>query len=168
MTAVSSDFKRKFTVSATDVETGVYETFNNDNITFDDMPHAAMASGSIPVVFGPQYFHDMYLMDGGTVWGVNAQSAIEQCLAIVEDQSDIYLDVMLCDYHEAPEAPDKTNTVHNYWRAKDIHDLYHNNHDVSQQEAPYPDVNYRYFFQDNDDCDIDSLLDFRNSTTWCL
>lgn len=29
-------------------------------------------------------------------------------------------------------------------------------------------VNYRSYFQDNDDCEIKNLLDFTNSTTWCL
>lgn len=74
-------FKRTFTVAAANVETGVYQTFNNDNITFEEMPQAALSSGSIPGVFAPQHFKGMYLMDGGTVWDVNVQSAIEQCLA---------------------------------------------------------------------------------------
>jgi len=127
-----------------------------------------MSSGSIPTVFAPQHFHDMYLMDGGTVWDVNVQSAIEQCLEIVEDQSDIILDIMICSYQEDLQAPDKTNTIHNFWRQREIHHFYNDSNDVNMQEAPYPMVNYRHYFQDNDDCDIDNLLDFKNSTTWCM
>ena len=113
-----TEFKRTFTVAAVNVDTGEYETFNNDNITFDEMPTAAMASGSIPVVFAPQHFHDMYLMDGGTVWDVNVQSAIEQCLQKVEDQSDIYLDVMICDYSEDTTGTEGANSIHNWWRSR--------------------------------------------------
>jgi len=35
------------------VDTGEYEIFDNDNITYEELPHAAMASGSIPAVFPP-------------------------------------------------------------------------------------------------------------------
>merc|ERR1712166_1107458 len=139
------------TVAAVNVETGIYTSFNNDNITFEEMPTAAMSSGSIPTVFAPQHFHDMYLMDGGTVWDVNVQSAIEQCLEIVEDQSDIILDIMICSYQEDLQAPDKTNTIHNFWRQREIHHFYNDSNDVNMQEAPYPMVNYRHYFQDNDD-----------------
>ena len=107
-------------------------------------------------------------MDGGTIWDVNVQSAIEQCMEIVDDQADIILDVMICDYQEAPQPPDKTNTIHNFWRQREIHHFYHDMNDVHQQEAPYPNVNYRSYFQDNDDCNVSNLLDFKNSTTWCL
>ena len=164
----STEFKRTFTVAAANVETGEYTPFNNDNITFEEMPTAAMSSGSIPTVFAPQHFHGKYLMDGGTIWDVNVQSAIEQCLEIVEDQSDIILDVMICDYQEDLTTPDKANTIHNFWRQRQIHHFYNDSNDVNEQEAPYPMVNYRSYFQDNDDCEIKNLLDFTNSTTWCL
>ena len=38
------------------------------------------------------------------------------------------------------------------------------------QERAFPDVNYRYYFQDKetDPCGVWDLLDFSNSTTWCL
>ena len=42
---------RKFTVSAANVNTGKLEIFNQDNITFDELPQAALSSGSIPTVF---------------------------------------------------------------------------------------------------------------------
>ena len=164
----SAEFKRTFTVAAANVETGEYETFTKDNITYEEMPQAAMSSGSIPTVFAPQHFKDMYLMDGGTVWDVNVASAIEQCMGIVEDQRDIILDVMICSYQEAPEEPDKTNTIHNFWRQREIHHFYNDSNDVNEQEAPYPFVNYRHYFQDNDKCNVGNLLDFRNETTWCL
>jgi predicted acylesterase/phospholipase RssA len=42
---------RKFTVSAANVDTGNLEIFNQDNTTFEELPHAALSSGSIPTVF---------------------------------------------------------------------------------------------------------------------
>ena len=36
-------------------------------------------------------------MDGGTVWNTNLVSAVERCREIVEDDSQITLDVIVCD-----------------------------------------------------------------------
>ena len=69
--------KRRFTLAAVNVDTGDYETFDQNNITFEELHQAALSSGSIPGVFPPQHFHDMYLMDGGTVWDVNVDSGIQ-------------------------------------------------------------------------------------------
>ena len=35
-------------------------------------------------------------MDGGVGWGVNLESVIDRCLEIVEDESQIVLDVAIC------------------------------------------------------------------------
>ena len=37
-------------------------------------------------------------MDGGTVWNVNLNSAIEQCMTIVDNYEDIIVDVAICDF----------------------------------------------------------------------
>ena len=126
------EIKRTFTVAAVNVETGEYETFNNDNITFEELAQAALSSGSIPTVFPPQHFHDMYLMDGGTVWNVNVQSAIEQCLEKVEDESDVYLDVMICDYTEEIGEDKSGNTVNNWFQARSIHHFFNDSNDVNE------------------------------------
>jgi len=36
-------------------------------------------------------------MDGGTVWNTNLVSAVERCREIVDDDSQITLDVIVCD-----------------------------------------------------------------------
>lgn len=160
--------KRKFTVAAVNIETGQYETFNNENTSFEELPQAALSSSSIPGAFPPQHFHDMYLMDGGTVWDINVDSAIQQCLEIVEDEADIILDVMICSYSK-PSAEQKTgNTVMNWLQAHQVHGSNNGSDSVKEEERKYPNVNYRYYFQDNDDCHVSNYLDFYNSTTWCL
>ena len=44
----------------------------------------------------------MNLMDGGTVWNVNVNSAVRQCMDMGYDQSDIIVDVLVCSYTEWP------------------------------------------------------------------
>ena len=38
----------------------------------------------------------MSLMDGGTIFNVNVNSAIHQCLELVEDESQIIVDIAIC------------------------------------------------------------------------
>jgi len=75
---------------------------------------------------------------------------------------------MICDYTEAIGEETTGDTVNNWFQARSIHHFYNDSNDVNEQEAPYPNVNYRYYFQDDDDCGVKNLLDFNNSTTWCL
>lgn len=71
-----SEIKRRFTVAAVNVNTGDYETFDQTNTSFEDVPQACFSSGSIPTVFPNQHYKGMNLMDGGTVWNINIDSAI--------------------------------------------------------------------------------------------
>lgn len=45
----------------------------------------------------------MTLMDGGTIWNINIDSAIKECLKIVDDPADIIVDILVCGYNEIPQ-----------------------------------------------------------------
>jgi predicted acylesterase/phospholipase RssA len=92
------EIKRNFGFSAVDVNTGNYEVFNRDNTAYEEFAQACFASASIPTVFPPQHLHGFVLMDGGTVWNVNVDSAVEQCLAMGYDEKDIIIDAVVCGY----------------------------------------------------------------------
>ena len=79
------------------------------------MPQAAFASGSIPAVFPPQHFRGYVLMDGGTVWDVNVQSAVNQCLEIVDDESDIIVDVLVCSSSTRPTEEETSKKAYTDW-----------------------------------------------------
>lgn len=91
--------KRRLIVSAADVNTGNYVPFY-ENTPLDVLPHAVVASGSIPFIFPPQKIGDYVLMDGGTIWNVNLVSAADRCREIVDDDSKIIMDIVLCHDHE--------------------------------------------------------------------
>ena len=63
-------------------------------------------------------------MDGGTVWNVNLDSAIKECMKVVDDYSDIILDVAICGYSPQPEAEIEKNALKNWMAAKEIKDYY--------------------------------------------
>ena len=143
--------------------------FDQTNISFEELPQAAMSSGSIPVVFPPQHFHGYVLMDGGTVWDINIDSAVNQCLDAGYDEKDIIMDVIVCGYSEIEEKTITNNAYHNYEEGQSIRNLYSFNNAIQPYLRSYPDVETRYYIQGRDyDCDVPSSIIFNNSTTWCL
>lgn len=92
-------------MSSVDTNSGTYVEFNE---TYKDPPQAAVASSSIPVIFPTSHFDDTYFTDGGVVYGVNVHSAINRCLEIVEHESQIVVDILMCSNgaHLAPYAED--------------------------------------------------------------
>lgn len=56
-----------------------------------------MASTTIPVAFKPtDSIGDLQLVDGGTFSDANVQDAINKCREIVDDDSSIIIDVVMC------------------------------------------------------------------------
>ena len=57
-----------------------------------------MSSSSIPFSFPPHIWHDGrgIFMDGGTWYNTNMNSAILQCLDMVDDESKITIDLLMC------------------------------------------------------------------------
>ena len=162
-------FKRRVVVSSANVGTGEYETFTQENTTFEDYAQAALASGSIPAVLPPQNFHDMIMMDGGTIWDVNIDSPIEQCydMGITED-SNIIVDIAICGPSKDGSFEAEKNAINNYMQARQLRDAYHSMNSIQWQRRANPDINYRYLFNLQEPTTGKQLLDFNNSTTWEL
>jgi len=73
-------------------------------LEFSELADASVASASIPVVFAPHVWEGKgVFMDGGTVYNINLEGAIRQCMdGIVDDESKIIVDVYICG---APDVP---------------------------------------------------------------
>lgn len=81
-------------VSCVDVENGNYVVFNE---TVSNPTKAVVSSASIPFVFPHQTWPDNVIcMDGGTVWNTNLATAIQRCEELVDDHSQIIVDVIIC------------------------------------------------------------------------
>jgi hypothetical protein len=88
------------------------------------------------------------MMDGGTVWNTNLDSAVERCKEIVgEDESAITIDIIVCGSNKIDRINETSNTFGNYMRYRDI--KYFNNYmrDIFEFMQAYPKVNFRYFVQ---------------------
>ena len=154
------------TLGAGNVDNGDFETFDQVNTPFDELHYAALASGSIPGVFPPVQWRDMNLMDGGTIYDVNINSAVHQCLELVEDESQIIVDVAICAPEKVVGFETVKNAAKNYWRSQGLHRKTNGMNAINWQQRSFPNVQYRYLFYYEDAIFSPAVLDFRNETTW--
>ena len=108
-----------------------------------------MASGSIPVALQPRHFKGYVLMDGGTVWNVNIDAAINKCREIVSDDSDIIVDIAMCSYHTPNNQTVAKNAFSNFMGGRDIRSYYIGMDAIQAEKRAYNNIEYRYFFQED-------------------
>ncbi|CDW71375.1 patatin-like phospholipase family protein [Stylonychia lemnae] len=135
--------KRKTVVSSVDVNTGQYVIFD-DSMPFSDLPLLTVASASIPFIFPHRHYGDHILMDGGTVWNTNLISAVDKCKAMGHADSDIILDIILCDQKGISEIGDTGNALNNFLRYYTIQSYYSGMNDILEFKKTRPNVQYRY------------------------
>jgi len=139
----NNTFHRKFVVAAVDVNTGSYMTFDE---TEKNPAKAITSSASIPFIFPSQKWDHGVAMDGGTVWNLNLISAIDRCKEIVDDESEITIDIVVC--HEGEKIntwSDGGSTMNNWLRYDQIRSAKASNQDIYDVMHAFPKINYRYY-----------------------
>lgn len=97
MLAPLSEYGRRITIGTVDINDGSFHKFDQTNTDFHDMAKAAFSSASIPTVFPPYHWEGKGLfVDGSTATNINVQDAINQCKDLVDDESQITVDVLIC------------------------------------------------------------------------
>jgi len=135
--------KRKTVVASADVNTGKYVTFD-ETMPFSDLPLLTVASASIPFIFPHRHYGDHILMDGGTVWNTNLISAVDKCKALGHPDSDIILDLILCDSKSISDIGDTGNALNNFLRYYSIQSYYNGMNDILEFKKTRPNIQYRY------------------------
>jgi hypothetical protein len=87
----------------------------------------------------------LYTVDGGVVWNLNLASAVQRCREIVDDDSQITVDVVVCAAHDIKDWTNKGDTVNNYLRYKDINEYHVGMNDFLETKNAFPKVNFRYY-----------------------
>jgi hypothetical protein len=86
-------------------------------------------------------------MDGGTVWDVNIGSAVQQCMELVDDYSQIVIDIAVCSYDIMPKYESVSyNAWENFLAARAIKNYWQSTNNVEKEMRAYPGINYRYYF----------------------
>ena len=109
-------------------------------------------------------------MDGGTVWNVNAEAAISQCMDLVDDESKIIMDILICGAPTAPkkEVEDTDHTLGNYMRGRNFRQYYGSTDQIVYAMQAHPTVDYRYIIGQNSDSYMGGTdeLNFNGEFTW--
>jgi len=108
-------------VGTVNIDNGYYKRFRLDEIPKDQFategPKQIVSSASLPGLFLPMLMDGAAYTDGGTAMGLDAVSAVEKCLELVDDESQITMDILLLDRFVKPqEEDDDGDTVSNMLR----------------------------------------------------
>ena len=176
LTTVYAEFpegtKRTAMVGTVDANTADYKKWFLDEIAKEEFgtlgPKACVSSASLPGLFIPTEIDGAVYIDGGTAMGLDAISAVEKCLTLVDDQTDVTLDIMLLDRFVRPSSEDEDgNTVENLYRSHEFHSYYKGLENVITTMMTYPNVNYRYILEPSGHyAHLWNLLNFSPNNTW--
>ncbi len=108
-------------------------------------------------------------MDGGTVWNINIDSAINQCRDMGATNEEITLDIVICGGTGLnPTKEEVGNSIENFFGARNIKHYYTDSGSIAPELVSVPGVTMRYFFKEaNTGCTL-SQLNFNGEDTWCL
>lgn len=160
-----TEWLRPATFASVDLATGDYITFDQSNITYDEIITAAKCSASIPGVFPPTYFKGKYMMDGGTVYNANIVSGITMCEELGFAQEDIVVDVYNCGNVGVKEISKDGHTRANWSRDRYLRDAYGFETYLYDTMQTFPDVDYRYIVGVTFDYDSSALMNFNPENT---
>ena len=101
---------------------------------------------------------------------INVESAIRQCLEIVDDESKIIIDALFCGAPDAPPSePAAGNTWENYFRGRQLRTFYNDSNSIASALHAHPGVQMRYVIKQGDD-GLGGLdqINFEGEFTWHL
>ena len=139
---------RKVTFTSTDANTGAYNPvdYNATGTQPEGYIEAVFASCIIPFAFGQIQIGDKSLIDGGCKWKLDVISAIRRCREVVDDDSDIIVDLVICNNPSIAKKDDvdKYNAFGHMLRAMELKDYYNTLNDYNSSMALFPNVTFRY------------------------
>jgi len=102
--------------------------------------------------------------------GLDAISAVEKCLELVDDETQITLDIILLDRFATPQDHDQDgDTIANILRLHELKSYYKGLENVITTMMSHPNVNYRYILEPTGDYPkLWNLLNFSPNNTWPL
>ena len=109
-------------------------------------------------------------MDGGTVYNTNLNSAILQCLDMVDDETKITIDIFVCSPSDTPPVTEEdSKTVGNIMRNRSIHKAFSGTNNIEDDMRAHPNINYRYLiYETRNQASGISELEFDGEKTWIM
>ena len=101
---------RKLIIGAVDSNLGRYVRYN-ESMSREDLLVAIKASAALPALFPYVNINGEQFIDGGVLLGLDVDGAVERCREMVEHDSDIIVDILLCSgdsIRKSSQKGDKT------------------------------------------------------------
>ena len=167
--APQSEYKRKLTLSAVDIENGSIVNMTDENTPVDQLYLSVLASASVPGAFPPTLVNGRLLIDGMTAYNTNIQVAIDRCRELVgqdADDSKITIDVMICEKPSSIEQWDKIgNSWSQFFRSRSIGNSYHGSDAIAGVQRAHPNINWRHTVYQSVKATGFDEIDFSNKVT---
>lgn len=169
LAAFPEGYKRTVVLGAADVDNGAYHQFTDRNTAWNDLHRAAMSSASIPGIFPPQKWNGTAYMDGGTIWNINIDAAVKECIAKGYLEEEIVLDIYICFYDTVDTEPSVSkNALQNWLENWHIHRFYSDITATYEEMVAYPNVQFRHYMMNTDPALGFGMLNFNQDVTWPL
>jgi len=162
-----TDYRKRVVLGTTNINTGEFVTFDQDNTSYNDMATVSKASCSVPTFYPPVEYEGKLLMDGVVAYDINVSSAIDQCHAMGATNEEITIDMAYWLLRPQPGGDTKT-TIPNYLNARKTKFYYTGMNSVDLEVRASSGVNFRYYFQEPvSDLTLD-MLNWDGDFTWPL
>ncbi|CAG9329139.1 unnamed protein product [Blepharisma stoltei] len=134
---------RNITVGSTNLDTGLYGQFN-ESLGNENMTTAILCSADPPAYFPPTWFQGHNWADGGCIINLDVFAAVNRCLDIVSNQSDIIVDLLFDTPDEGLTEVYNFTTLSVISRIREIKASDTNLWFLYNAVNAWPDVNFRY------------------------
>eukprot|EP01017_Pseudomicrothorax_dubius_P022256 TRINITY_DN2400_c0_g1_i1.p1 TRINITY_DN2400_c0_g1~~TRINITY_DN2400_c0_g1_i1.p1 ORF type:complete len:350 (-),score=104.87 TRINITY_DN2400_c0_g1_i1:95-1144(-) len=139
--------KRRLTLGVVDANKGEFIRYTEAQVekSMDDFLTSIVGSASIPMVFPHLQYEGKVLIDGGSIMNLDIGGAVGRCREIVDDDSDIIVDVVLTGgVHWIPINTQNNHTLEMISRYRDLNAYRKSLTDLLHELQDYQRVNFRY------------------------
>lgn len=156
---ITKQAQRKLSMGTVEINSAQFQNYG-ESLSVSGIQTAAMCSSAIPVLFQNRDFNGGVYCDGGLYQGINAVTAIERCLEVTSQQSEINLDIFSCHIKVFPDDPTKMKTPEVIQRSFEIRSYTGSIKSIKNAKQSYPNVNFRYFIEPSTPAKILAPLNF--------
>ena len=135
---------RKISIGSVNADVGRFLRFN-ESLSREDFITSVLASAALPALFPYIKINEDVFVDGGVLLGLDVDGAVERCHEIVEKDSDIIVDILLCSGSSLPKVDqDGDKTIQMLGRFIEIHFYSSALDHLLHAFEDNPEVNFRY------------------------
>jgi len=134
---------RNITIGSTNLDTGLFGQFN-ETLGPQGLLTAITCSACPPWYFPPTNFLGSTWVDGGVVINLDVFAAVNRCLDVVSDQSQIVVDLIYDSTNYTIPAETNMTTFDVFRRVKEVKDYDGQMWFYYNAITAWPKVNYRY------------------------